>query len=842
MVALGSGSMSVRAQLTLSGTSYTQNFDSLPTLPTGWTVRTGSTTSSLGTAGTVTTASWTDTTGNFRNVAAAESPLTSGTSTANQGTATDRALAIRPSGSFGDPNGAFLLQLQNTTGRTDFALTMKHMSCDDQPRTSVYTVEYTTVAAGTSGWTTLGTYTTTTWGATTANYDFGTALDNIGNNVWIRVRGGTSTGSGNRDTYGIDDFVLTWSTATPTITTSGTLAALSNTYGTASSSTSFTVSGADMTAGITVDPPAGFEVSQTAGGASGYAGNGNSITVGSAGTIAATTVYVRLAANATFSGSPYSGDVVCSSTGATTKNVATASSTVARKGLTITGLTGSNKTYDGNNSASFTGTAAYSGLVNSETFSISGSPTATFANATAGNGKTISVAGYAAPSANYTLTQPSLTGNIVPKALTITASPRSKTYGSTLSLGTSAFVAAGLTNSETIGSVTLTATGGTAATDAVGGYTITPSAATGGTFTAGNYSITYATGVLTVGPKALTITASNLSKCAGETLIFAGTEFGSSGLENGETIGSVTLNSSGAASGAAAGDYDITPSAATGGTFAAANYDITYALGTLTVNPAPVTSDITGSTLVQAGQTGVVYSVMATSGSTYAWTVPAGASITAGGTGPDNNEITVSFGTNSGNVAVVETSAIGCSGSLVTLPVSVNNNPVAPNLSLGLPVGQTASLLIIGGKNAPIDADGNTLIVTSVTQGEHGTVSFTSTNLTYASTSAASSDSFTYTVSDGNGGTATGTVTVTLSSGGSFNQLAAKPIEGGALVFTYLGIPGIKYALEVTHDLTPPATWSGLQTNAANNIGSIIFTNTPSLAPTNDYYRTSHVQ
>ena len=114
----------------------------------------------------------------------------------------------------------------------------------------------------------------------------------------------------------------------PTITTLGTLAAVNTTYGAASAPpTSFTVSGAYLTVGITITPPAGFEVSQTVGGASGYAGSGTAITVGSGGTIASTTIYVRLAATAALG--TYLGNIVCSSAGATTRNVATAPSTVS---------------------------------------------------------------------------------------------------------------------------------------------------------------------------------------------------------------------------------------------------------------------------------------------------------------------------------------------------------------------------------------------------------------------------------------------------------------------------------------------------------------------------------
>jgi hypothetical protein len=50
-----------------------------------------------------------------------------------------------------------------------------------------------------------------------------------------------------------------------------------------------------------------------------------------------------------------------------------------------------------------------------------------------------------------------------------------------------------------------------------------------------------------VSPAALTVTANNQTKVYGQTFVFNGTEFTSAGLQNGETIGSVTLASAGAA-------------------------------------------------------------------------------------------------------------------------------------------------------------------------------------------------------------------------------------------------------------------------------------------------------
>ena len=115
--------------------------------------------------------------------------------------------------------------------------------------------------------------------------------------------------------------VMSASGVTPAIAATGSpLAAMSTISGTASAATSFTVSGANMTAGILVTAPTGLEVSQSSG--SGY---GSTTTVGSSGTIASTTVYVRLAATAPV-GSYNSQNIVLSSSGAISLNVTTSAS------------------------------------------------------------------------------------------------------------------------------------------------------------------------------------------------------------------------------------------------------------------------------------------------------------------------------------------------------------------------------------------------------------------------------------------------------------------------------------------------------------------------------------
>ncbi|OYV04892.1 MAG: hypothetical protein CFE26_14460, partial [Verrucomicrobiales bacterium VVV1] len=202
--------------------------------------------------------------------------------------------------------------------------------------------------------------------------------------------------------------------ATPTITASGSLGALTTSYGTPSSNASFSVSGAALTADLNVAAPSGFVVSTSA--SSGFATSIN--LTPSSGVVPSTTIFVRLAETTPFGS--YSGNVNLTSTDATPQSIATTSSSVTPASLTITGLTAQPKEYDGNTTATVSGTAAFSGLFNGDTFSPTGSVTWEFATKIAGTAKALTRTGdYATPSANYTVTQPGLTADITTKALTV---------------------------------------------------------------------------------------------------------------------------------------------------------------------------------------------------------------------------------------------------------------------------------------------------------------------------------------------------------------------------------------------------------------------------------------
>jgi hypothetical protein len=282
--------------------------------------------------------------------------------------------------------------------------------------------------------------------------------------------------------------------STPTISTTGTLAALNTTYGTASTAQSFSISGSGLSASLTATAPTGFAVSRD------NSTFQDTVQFAQSSGSASGTLYIRLKADASVTGSYNSQNIVLSSTGASSVNIVTASSgnAVTEKALTITGISAVNKVYDGTTSASLTGTAAYSGLVAGETYTVTGTASASFTGGAVGNGKAVSVTGYTAPSSNYSLTQPTLSADITEKALTITGiSGVNRAYNGTTTAsltGTPSLVGVitADTSNVTLGGIYsatfASASVGTGIAITVSGYSISGSAA-------GNYALTQPTGL-----------------------------------------------------------------------------------------------------------------------------------------------------------------------------------------------------------------------------------------------------------------------------------------------------------------------------------------------------------
>jgi len=271
----------------------------------------------------------------------------------------------------------------------------------------------------------------------------------------------------------------------PSISADGSLSAVNTIYGTASTNpTSFTISGTNLVAGVTVAPPSGFQLSAT--NTNNFASAGSSITVGSSGSVSNATVYVRLGADTAVG--TYSGNIVCSSPGASNVDVATAASTVSRKPISVTadsmrktyGALDPELTYTPSEVAPFSG-----GLVR-EAGEAAGSYRIRQGSLTAGS--------------NYEISFTEGDFAIVKKRLSVIANDRTKTFGQTLTLGAgqTGFTTSEMVGTDKIDTVTITASGGTEANDPAGPYVLTPSAPVGQSFTTGNYDIYYTPGTLTV--------------------------------------------------------------------------------------------------------------------------------------------------------------------------------------------------------------------------------------------------------------------------------------------------------------------------------------------------------
>ncbi|WP_010341504.1 MBG domain-containing protein [Xanthomonas sacchari] len=230
------------------------------------------------------------------------------------------------------------------------------------------------------------------------------------------------------------------------------------------------------------------------------------------------------------------------------------------------------KTYGG--AATLSGYSV-AGLLNGDTVSgVALGSAGAGAGAAVGNYAITASGATGAGLSNYVITYVDGSLRVDPATLRIVASDASKTYGGAATL--SGYSVAGLLNGDTVSGVAL-GSAGAAAGAAVGNYAITASGASGAGLS--NYVITYVDGSLRVDPATLRIVASDASKTVGSTATLTG--YRVSGLLNSDTVSGVALNSDGAGSGAAVGNYAITASGATGAGLS--NYAITYVDGLLNV-------------------------------------------------------------------------------------------------------------------------------------------------------------------------------------------------------------------------------------------------------------------
>jgi hypothetical protein len=225
---------------------------------------------------------------------------------------------------------------------------------------------------------------------------------------------------------------------TGTPTTAGTYSTVfnaTNGSGTSTSNATLTITIAKGNQTITFNPLGSVVYGTAPGTLTATSTSGLSVSFSSA-----TPSVASVAGTAITYGVVGSSNITATQAGDANWNAATAvvrSQVVTQKVLTVTGLTGASKQYDGTTAAATAGSPALSGVIGADVANValSGTPTFTFASANVGTGISISTVGYTlsgSAAANYSLTQPSLSANITTKTITLTgATANNKVYNGT---------------------------------------------------------------------------------------------------------------------------------------------------------------------------------------------------------------------------------------------------------------------------------------------------------------------------------------------------------------------------------------------------------------------------
>jgi hypothetical protein len=172
--------------------------------------------------------------------------------------------------------------------------------------------------------------------------------------------------------------------------------------------------------------------------------------------------------------------------------------------ITVTGITAKNKIFDGSTIATLNTTSALLvGIVSTDNVKLMATnANGTFADKNVGTGKIVTPTGLfinGTDAGNYSFINPTLTADITPKPLKITAKNILKCFGLTYIFTGETYTTEGLVNNDSVKYVLLNSDG-VNPTAIAGTYDIIPANAEGTRLS--NYDITYVKGILTVIPPA----------------------------------------------------------------------------------------------------------------------------------------------------------------------------------------------------------------------------------------------------------------------------------------------------------------------------------------------------
>jgi hypothetical protein len=573
---------------------------------------------------------------------------------------------------------------------------------DTQASATTGSMSYTTTATATSG---VGSYAVTGSGLTANNY---TLVQAVGNTTALTITPAALTVSADAKSMTYGDSVLPNLTyiasglvngdaVSGALSTSAT--AYNGTAGSASNVGTYPIAQGSLSAGnnytisytganLTVNPAT---LSYVAANATSVYGQTPSVNAGTLsglvnGDTQASATTGSMSYTTTATATSGVGSYAVTGSGLTANNYTLVQAVGNSTALTITpapltvSADAKSMTYGGNALPGLTYTS--SGLVNGDAVSGALSTSATAYNGTAGSASNVGTypiaQGSLSAGNNYTISYTGGNMTVLPAILTVQANDQVKTYdglGHTAGVTISGFVA-GQDARVISGTLNL---GGVSNSDGMttynqevrsGSYDVTPAG-----LSAANYSMNFVTGLLSIDPAALTVSARNTTKMQDNVPFRGGSGVDFVGFVSGESQSDLSgsLIYSGSSQNATrAGTYSIVP-----GGMTSTDYVISYVNGSLLIKPKPVTTNVAATTTVSATQTQQAVSVSSATALSTATT-----SATASATTPAaTTASTTSTTTTAPRVAVVPVPLV---------PVTLTNTKSALDLGAFKVVGTTA--------------------------------------------------------------------------------------------------------------------------------------------------------
>jgi gliding motility-associated-like protein len=516
----------------------------------------------------------------------------------------------------------------------------------------------------------------------------------------------------------------------PTISISGHISPFTSCAGSVSVEQSGQVAGSNLTANLVVTAPTGYEISLTPG-----TGFVSTFTLTpSAGTVAPTTIYLRLAANA-LNGA--SGDIVMTSTGATTVNVPTGIAVVSPPSVAGT-ITGATNVCTGTNSTLLTlggntGTIQWQSSPDNNIFTdISGE-----------TGQTYTAIDLTATTYYRAVVQSGVCSSATTASVTITVNPT--TVAGTIT--GDATVCSG-TNSTllTLGGNTGTVVKWQSATTSDFSGTITDINSTSTTYTATNLAATTyykavvqsgacasattaVAATITVNPTPV-IAAVATTICSGNAATVSPTNGGgitsTDIVPNGTTYSwsaPTVIGLTGMASGSAASSFASGTLVNTTNSAKSVTYSVTPTIGScvgtafdivVTVNPTPVIAAVAtticsgnAATVSPTNGGGITSSDIVPTGTTYSWSAPTLTGLTGMASGTASSSFASGTLTNSTNAALSVTFSVtpttgSCVGTAFNIVVTVNPKPVIAVVATTICSGSEFSVTPVDGTGTDV--------------------------------------------------------------------------------------------------------------------------------------------